>query len=1027
MGRLIQIIALISAFLPARSLYAQEKVGVRAGDHDGYSRLVFDWGRSVPYITQKPSPDILIVTFSTDAGLSALPGNDPALTFSDVKLISSTPLTISLRVPPSARIRDFDAGGRLVLDVYDPPGASKPVPPPKTPEKSPPEPSPKAPPKAETKNPPVKTQPLKTQKEIPPAPETAAPAPPAPVAAPAPEPDPAPPAETSLKEPAPPTAPENAPPPAAAAPPPPENPPELPISKATALTSTFIAIPSTREIPIAAFAWNKKFWIVNGDKAVPIRPQVSGPGAADFFPVEEEENPAAKIFLLPLPPRSRIRGDGGGLLWRFEVSQDEADEAKFVKPSMRGNRMLWPLLGARAVLDANDPVSGLPVKIVTVAQVGALAIPARQFVDFNLLPSPAGIAIVPKRDDLNVEITPEGVEISRPGGLSLSPEEDITLTLAQRKNPHIKKTAGDSTSFGTQRVYDFRNWTMGPIGALDKNKTLVLSVLKDLPEGDRIESLINLAKMYLSHGYLPEALGFLQFARDGMPDLADNPEFTALLGASYAMTGGHEDAFAIFSRESLQEFGEIGFWRAYVLAGLGDWTQAAASLPPDPSVMDSYTPVLFNRLAPVLAEVALRAGKTREADEILARLEEEEEPLNPGQKAALSYLEGEAARQKGKPDEAKALWTPLSEGPDELYRVKAGLALTLLKMEKKEITSKEAADHLERLRYAWRGDDLEVQILYNLGKVYFADGAYAKGLNIMRDAASLDYGDNKGEKITAEMKSLLRNLFLDKAVLAKISPLDMIGLYEQFTPLLPTGAEGDKIIHSLSERLIDADMFERASKILSERLLPHQSGLAAYKTSTRLAAINLLDNNAAGAMKHLDRAAAELSKLPADVQTPERLREVPLLRARAQAQLGRPDQAIAALGNLEPVPDVHRLRADIAWNAGYWDDAANALGEVILDRNLTLTRPPGDADAGLILNRAVALNLANDRIGLAEMREKYSDLMTQTPKAQAFEIVTRPRRSSALADRETLMNIVAETDLFEGFLKSYKEPDKAGK
>jgi hypothetical protein len=72
------------------------------------------------------------------------------------------------------------------------------------------------------------------------------------------------------------------------------------------------------------------------------------------------------------------------------------------------------------------------------------------------------------------------------------------------------------------------------------------------------------------------------------------------------------------------------------------------------------------------------------------------------------------------------------------------------------------------------------------------------------------------------------------------------------------------------------------------------------------------------------------------------------------------------------------------------------------------------------MQRAVALNLSSNRIGLANMREKYSDSMAQTDKARVFEVITRARQSGALADRETLMGVVSEVDLFKQFLDNYK-------
>ena len=101
--------------------------------------------------------------------------------------------------------------------------------------------------------------------------------------------------------------------------------------------------------------------------------------------------------------------------------------------------------------------------------------------------------------------------------------------------------------------------------------------------------------------------------------------------------------------------------------------------------------------------------------------------------------------------------------------------------------------------------------------------------------------------------------------------------------------------------------------------------------------------------------------------------------------------------------------------------AAEALNEVIVDENISLTRPVSGEQADLILNRAVALSLSNDRIALSNMRTKYNDLMLQTSKARQFEVITRPRGTTALADRETLLSIVSEVDLFKDFLESYRD------
>ena len=75
----------------------------------------------------------------------------------------------------------------------------------------------------------------------------------------------------------------------------------------------------------------------------------------------------------------------------------------------------------------------------------------------------------------------------------------------------------------------------------------------------------------------------------------------------------------------------------------------------------------------------------------------------------------------------------------------------------------------------------------------------------------------------------------------------------------------------------------------------------------------------------------------------------------------------------------------------------------------------------LILNRAVALNLADNRVALSQIRERFESQMKNTPRSRLFEVLTRPRKASVLADRETLMSVVSEVDMFKEFLDMYRQ------
>ena len=104
-------------------------------------------------------------------------------------------------------------------------------------------------------------------------------------------------------------------------------------------------------------------------------------------------------------------------------------------------------------------------------------------------------------------------------------------------------------------------------------------------------------------------------------------------------------------------------------------------------------------------------------------------------------------------------------------------------------------------------------------------------------------------------------------------------------------------------------------------------------------------------------------------------------------------------------------------------DAADALQDLITDEIIDPSKPLTPQQADMILNRAVALNLAGNRVALENMRQRYSDMMKKTDRARLFDVVTRPRKTSLLADRDTVQGLVNEVDLFKDFLEGYRKRD----
>lgn len=1004
MLKILKISFFVLCLFWAQPVVAQEQLSVRSGEHEGYSRLVFDWDGDVSYQAEE-TPQGIELRFNRAA---TIPENIGAANISALQVTSADPLNVRIIAPDRERFRTLKVGNRVVVDIYGDAPAQQQV---RT-EVSPqvqrnPEP-PAMPPQEDLAQaeanipdnlrgvaarlgladefPQLRTNAQNVQNDEMRSGEE--------------EEEPSSSAEI-VRETLPPT---------------------LRKQESDSDAATLFTLSSTSAIGLAVFEYAGRLHIMTNRPDVAVRPQLSGANIEYFQPVETVRNPQGRLFLTRTMPGEVMRAQGSGLLWNIIVG-GQKDERSPIKPvrvdvpsetRARGGRLIWPMKTAAKVLDIEHPVTKEPLKIVTVDRADDFAGKPQSFVDFDVFPSIVGLAIRPKVDDLAVEITPRGVEVSRPDGLSILP--DTSIASVEEKKPRIARPRDPNE----RTIYNFAEWEMGGLDALNQNRNIIISGMGDMTEDAQIESLITLAKMNLASGRGAEALGFLNYASQKMPELIQNPEFLALRGAAKAFDWKTDWALSDFNNDILDPYKEIGLWRAFVLADLGDWQQAYEVLPKDFLALLDYPSMIRNRLGVVLTEVYLRGGELKKAENLFTLIEEGKDPLNAELDAALQYLKGEFFRQKDDFEQTKALWEPLTEGPDDLYRVKAGLALTRLLVDKNQLSPRQAIDSLERLRYAWRGDELEAQVNYWLGRTYFEAGEYIKGLKILRNAAGLVPNTILGRRILGDMQSLFTEFFLSPS-LKDVSPLDAVALYEEFTELVPTGIDGSKLIEALAEHLVRTDLLTRAGNLLQHQIDHRLEGEKAIRTAMRLAAIRLIDNKPALALNALNRVETLMRSAPEESKSRKRLHDIALLRARALSQQDKTYEALEILAALPKDRDVNRLRADIAWQAGYWDDASFALEDVIIDENISLTRPLSDQHAMLILQQATAMNLSSDRIGLANMREKYADLMAQTTKGRMFDVITRPRQNAGLADRDTLLSTVSEVDLFEGFLNSYKD------
>lgn len=987
---------------------------LRGSDQDGYSRFVIDFGDgTVPqHSLSADGAGQLRLTVQ-----SAIDAAAPALNLAaidDVKMLKDGARTvITLTRPANAKFRSLVIGNRLLVDVYTDGATEKP----------------------EASTPAAPAQATDNSSSVPQTPPTSPPAASPPTTSPPPT--------------SPPAVPEAAPKPAAAdmaalakmqeigneqllvdA-----NKTTAPDTAAT--TPEFgMQIAGTQAFGVAIFQRNDVLWVVLDQPDVAVPPQFLGAAGKVFGQPERVEAKEASVFRYPVIDPAAIKGlnpvgEGKDLVWQIHWRKATADVPPLLHDAIPAHdgadgRLEWQSRDAHRAVTFTDPLYGDNIVAITVTQADEYGGPV--FVSYpqvDVLPSSIGLGMVARVDNLEVKITKgDPVTITRPGGLAISdpsevPGAQVQAIPADAAQAQQATTQASERPQAGKRFYQLQRWSMGDTAKLRTNHLALIGLAGKMEGASQAEQLLKLAKLHLAHGQGQETLGLLDLAQESFPALAQTPDFLALRGAGGVAGRQYDVAFRNLFSPSLDAVEDIGLWRAAALAGLEDWAQAAKQLPVNAGLLEGYTSPMKERLALSVAEVALRDGQIDQAKALLGQVEPIKDSLTAQQATTYTYLQGELARQTGDTAKATELWESLRKSPDDYYRARSGLALVALGEQKKDLKTEDAIDRLEGLRYAWRGDELEIDIASRLGDLYVARNEYLRGLAILRSAAKVTDSPKAQERIKARMHEIFAGLLTPQG-LAKLSPVQALTLYREFGDLLPPGAEGQAMVRALSEKLAENGMLESAQGLLQQQGKTPATPLDGAAVNLRLAALALRDRNAESALGYIDVADKQLATVKvADAAAKQR--ESALLRARAYSQQNKAEAALSALSLLQPDDDVLSLRADIAWKAGDWNEASTALGDIVQNAKISTTRPPTPEQAQLVLNWAVALNLANNRYVLANVRERYGDLMKQSTKSKDFEVVTRPRQNVALADRQTLEGMVKEVDLFKDFLGSYAQ------
>lgn len=984
------------------------QVPVRTGVHDAYTRVVFDWPSNTKFqVVRDAGKAIIKFDKPGTANLARLSGGRIRNVGGAQAISEDGNLTVTLNVDATSQIKAFTSGPKVVVDVYRP-GTQEAAPALAAVAAEP------APTPASTTTPaPAEAQQTETtdtqvaQAEQPPAPQ------PAPLEAVE---------QSAVETPEPETDAQSAPlnlepeavPAAAAAPV--EEDRVATRAEASQMSEGAVSLKFDWDEPVGAAVFRRaeNLWVVFDKRADIDTDALVRDGAGLITSVEQV--PSRNGAVLRMTTAEGVNPDikRAGLAWLLEFMPQPLIpsaplQADSQPDSPLGARLFVAVPEPGNIIAFRDPEVGDNLIAVPVIPLGHGVSREWSYPQLRLLPSKQGVVMKPKSDDLRIRPLRQGVEVTSTGTLqisSVSAEEKANVELQQQ----LASSVGMNTLGPLTRVLDLEKWKRPDLSSFTQTKQdLQRDVAFAKNSREKKKAHREMVQFYFANGFEAEAIGVLHEMVRLEPEYENEAELRLMRGAASWLMGRMEDARRDLYHASLDPYDEGTFWRAAVVAGEGKLPDAAYELRKTGAITQPYPKAIKMPMATLVADAAVELGDVKQAGQYLEVLSVD----NPtrAQKDQIDLVAGKLKALGGDFDGAILDWETTMEGRHRPSRAKAAVARTELLLQQGLFTPQDAIEEFEKLRFVWRGDNFEFELLRRLGSLYLDQQGYRDGLRTLRQAATYFPEHEGANQVTKQMSDAFQMLYLDNGA-DVLPPVTAIALYDEFRELTPPGALGDEMIRRLADRLVGVDLLARAAELLEEQVDFRLKGVEKARVGARLALIYLFD-------RRYDRTIAALNKTDGPGLDDALASHRTLLRAQAYIGLEEPAVALDLI-NTEVSLDAELIRSGIYWRAGDWKNASKSLTKMVRDLGVKPRKSLNDNQAAAVLAMAIAYTLDGNEVAITRALANYGQPMSQTTYADAFKLIAEPPETG-LVNFRGLTPIVKKVEDFQGFMEVYRQ------
>lgn len=688
-----------------------------------------------------------------------------------------------------------------------------------------------------------------------------------------------------------------------------------------------------------------------------------------------------------------------GQVSEVSVARDDTSGASALAVNMAGaSRVAWirdPAIGDRmAVVTARGPVKRLMSERTT-PQVALGA-------------TSHGLVIERMTPDITVDVSGDIVTVSRPSGLALSaPAQWAREDVAQRTLEY-KPAAFPA-------LMDMDNWSKlpdsGPMsGFLGRYNQLQQQAADEADKGigATTGARLSLARFLVGQGLNFEAIGVLDLLAKQTPPVLGDAQFRGLRAMAKIMAGRYRDAKADLDSTPLINDPAADLWRGYVAVQEGHFADARQSFKSGAGALDVFPPTWRTRFAAANATAAYQMNDLAAAKDIISYAVSQNAP--PLETLEAQLVQAQIFEGMGDKTRALKMYNAIARAPLGRVAVPAQLRAARLNLNLGKAKPEETLEDLNGLRYRWRGDDTELELISSIGDIYLGQGRYRQALDVLKSGGKQFGSRPDAVQIQTKLSTAFRGLFLDGQA-DGLQPIEALGLFYDFRDLTPVGADGDDMVRRLARRLMDVDLLDQAADLLQYQIDNRLQGVAKSSVAADVAAIQLMNRQPEKALQALWKTRTSL--LPKPVMAERRI-----LEARALTELGRTDHALEVLGT-DNSGDAMDIRADIFWRDKDWAKAGAMLERRLGDRwkrdgALSLE------DESRLIRAGVAYSLMSDQRSLSRLTDRFGKFADGAQSPEAVNVALAGMDNGPINAQDFAL-AASKADSFTGWVAGMKK------